>query len=61
MREDQLKVSKTYKERTGNTFTLIHEYHPNHKCFKRQDGNLHFGREFIGFKDGTKIIELIEV
>jgi hypothetical protein len=61
MKEDQLKVNATYKGKTGNKFILFREYHPNHECFKRkQDGSLHFGREFIEFKKGKRIIDLIE-
>ena len=60
MKEDQLKVNATYKGKTGNTFLLFREYHPNQECFKRQDGNLHFGREFIEFENGERIIDLIE-
>jgi len=60
MKESDLQINATYKGKTGNTFVLFRRYHPNHECFKRQDGNLHFGREFIEFKNGERIIDLEE-
>ena len=61
MKELDLRVGAKYKGKTGNTFILFREYHPNVECFKRQDGYLHFGREFISFKNGERIIDLVEV
>ena len=60
MREDQLRVNAMYKGATGNTFMLFRKYDPNEVCFKRQDGNLHYGREFIEFRNGKRIITLTE-
>lgn len=59
--EHQLEVGQKYKVRTGNVFVLFREYHPNLECFRRQDGELHFGREFIEFSEGKKMIDLEEV
>lgn len=60
MKEENLRINATYRGKTGNTFVLFREYHPNSECFQRQDGNLHFGREFIEFKNGERVIDLIE-
>jgi len=58
MREEDLQVNAKYCGKTGNTFTLFREYQPNTECFQRQDGSLHFGREFIEFRNGERIIDL---
>ena len=60
LREYQLKVGNKYKVKTGNEFVLFRDYHPNSECFKRQDGMLHFGREFVEFKDGERVLDIDE-
>ena len=60
MKEEQLIVGRMYKVATGNIFTLFQKFHPNKECFQRQDGSLHFGREFVEFRDGERIIDLEE-
>jgi len=60
MREKELQTGKYYKGKTDNTFLLCRNYAPNIKCFERQDGQMHFGREFIEYKNGERDIDLIE-
>ena len=60
MREQDLKPYKKYKGKTGNTYCLFRDYDPNVECFQRQDGQLHFGREFIEYCDGERVIDLEE-
>jgi len=58
MEEQDLRINTKYIGKTGNIFVLFHRFHPNIECFRRHDNNLHFGREFIEFKDGNRIIDL---
>lgn len=58
MREEDLIAGTKYRTKSGNTFLLFREYDPNVECFQRQDGQLHFGREFIEFKEGRRDIDL---
>ncbi len=59
MNENELRQNKTYKTESGTEFMLILPYSPNEKCFRRMfDGSLHYGREFIGYANGKRIIEL---
>jgi hypothetical protein len=58
MFEKDLRVNTTYKGKTGNTFILFRDYHPNTECFRRQDGQLHFGREFIEFENGERVLNI---
>ena len=60
MKEDELRINATYKGKGTNTFTLFREYHPNETCFLRQDGSLHYGREFIEFRNGERVLDLSE-
>jgi len=60
MLETELRVTAKYKGKTGNIFLLFREYNPNSECFQRQDGQLHFGREFIEFENGIRVLDLEE-
>jgi hypothetical protein len=59
--EKNLRVNATYKGKTGNTFILFRGYEPNSECFRRQDGQLHFGREFIAYEHGETVLTLSEI
>jgi hypothetical protein len=41
-----------------NVFTLTSRFMANKRCFTRQDGERHFGREFIEYKDGKAYVDL---
>jgi hypothetical protein len=58
MREEELKTGSRYRGKTGNTFILFRDYEPNVKCFQRQDGYTHYGREFIEYREGKRVIDL---
>lgn len=59
---DALRPCRKYRIASGNEFRLFREFDPNTECFQRiSDGMLHFGREFIGFRNGERIVELVEV
>ena len=58
---EALRVNARYRGRTGNIFVLFREFEANTECFCRMNGSLHFGREFIEFRDGERIIDLEEV
>lgn len=58
MIESELETFKKYRGKTGNIFYLFRDYDPVVPCFKRQDGQLHFGREFIEFRNGEQYIDL---
>jgi len=63
MLRENLRVGTTYKiygVKTGNTFVLFCDYHPGSECFRRQDGQLHFGREFIEFENGECVLDIEE-
>ena len=60
MKESNLELYQRYVGKTGNHFVLFKPYHPNKKCFIRGDGERHFGREFIEFRNGERIIDLEE-
>lgn len=60
MKESNLRTGATYRGKTGNLFVLFRTFHPSLECFQRQDGQLHFGREFIEFENGEQIIDLVE-
>jgi len=59
IKETDLVVGAYYRIRTGNTFRLFREYGPNVECFKRKDGMLFMGREFIEYRDGLRFLDLI--
>lgn len=62
MPTDALRPCRKYRIASGNEFRLFREFDPNTECFQRiSDGMLHFGREFIGFRNGERIVELVEV
>ena len=61
MKEEELVTGRAYKGRTGNTFVLVRTYSPNTKCFRRQDGVRHYGREFIEYENGKRVIDLQEL
>ena len=60
MNIDELIVGETYRlQHSSNQFLLIREFDLNGRCFQRcHDDQLHYGREFIGFRDGRMVIEL---
>ena len=58
IKETDLVVGACYKVRTGNTFLLFREYGPNVECFKRQDGMIFMGRDFIEYRDGLRFLDL---
>lgn len=60
LKPEKLRVNARYKSKTGNTFILFREFEPNHECFSRMNGTLHFGREFIEYRDGKTMIDLEE-
>ena len=41
-----------------NVFKLTSYFKPNQRCFSRQDGERHYGREFIEYKDGNAYLVL---
>jgi len=61
VRESELRIGAKYTVKGGNVLTLFREYSPNIECFQRQDGSLHYGREFIEFHDGERVLDLSEV
>lgn len=61
MKEEELVVGKQYRGKTGNTFVMFRDYDPNAECFRRQDGYIHFGREFIQYHNGERVIDLEEL
>ena len=61
LKPEKLRVNARYKGKTGNTFILFREFEPNSECFSRMNGTLHFGREFIEFRNGEMMIDLEEM
>jgi len=62
IKEGSLVVENYYKiPSTGIAFVLEKKYHPNRKCFMRiTDKHMFFGREFIEYRDGQRLINLVE-
>ena len=59
MKESELRQGEKYRTESGREFILILPYKPNTECFKRiSDSSLHYGREFIEYENGHRIIDL---
>ena len=44
-----------------NVFIFNGRWSMNRNCFTRQDGEKHYGREFVVFKGGKYYLELTEI
>ena len=55
---ESLEVGRKYIHTGGNTFDLFREFDMNKECFRRNDGCLHFGREFVEFENGEPVLDL---
>lgn len=53
-----LRTGSMYRCRR-NQFRLFREYDPNIECFQRHDGSLHYGREFIEYRNGVTVLDLV--
>lgn len=58
--EKNLEENTWYIGRTGNFFILIAPYDPNTECFRQGNGQLHLGREFIEYRNGKRVIDLVK-
>jgi len=60
----ELKDKYLYRisEDSLNEFKMIKEFNPNKKCFQRiHDMSLHYGREFIEYKNKEPYIDLYRI
>jgi hypothetical protein len=59
MLPSELILNKKYKiPGCKNVFTLFRTFDFNKKCFRRQDLEEHFGREFVEYRNGLVFLEL---
>jgi hypothetical protein len=59
IKPEDLIVNSRYQTAGGNTFCLELPFDANRVCFHRErDGQWHYGREFIEFRDGQTVLDL---
>jgi hypothetical protein len=62
MKITELKKYGRYKiPGCENIFVFNGFWSMNRNCFTRQDGERHYGREFLEFENGNYYLDLIEV
>ena len=59
IKPEDLIVNSRYQTAGGNTFCLELPFDANRVCFRRErDGQWHYGREFIEFRDDQTVLDL---